>query len=117
MWLSLVLPDGLFGFAIHAPKQCKQIRRTTKNAVLTTPFFCIKSNLFLHYEMWLSLVERCVRDAEVASSNLVISTNNKEDGKPSSLLLLADTQIRLDCALRNASSHSPPEDLQARLQN
>ena len=28
-----------------------------------------------YYEMWLSLVERCVRDAEVASSNLVISTS------------------------------------------
>ncbi len=26
-------------------------------------------------EMWLSLVERCVRDAEVAGSNPVISTN------------------------------------------
>ena len=25
--------------------------------------------------VWLSLVERCVRDAEVASSNLVASTN------------------------------------------
>ena len=29
----------------------------------------------IHYlEMWLSLVERCVRDAEVAGSNPVIST-------------------------------------------
>tara|TARA_R110002095_G_scaffold78106_3_gene67264 strand:+ start:93134 stop:93463 length:330 start_codon:yes stop_codon:yes gene_type:complete len=27
--------------------------------------------------MWLSLVERCVRDAEVASSNLVIPTSAK----------------------------------------
>ena len=27
-------------------------------------------------EAWLSLVERCVRDAEVASSNLVASTEN-----------------------------------------
>ena len=26
------------------------------------------------YGMWLSLVERCVRDAEAASSNLVIPT-------------------------------------------
>ena len=26
------------------------------------------------FEAWLSLVERCVRDAEVASSNLVAST-------------------------------------------
>ena len=26
-------------------------------------------------EMWLSLVERCVRDAEAAGSNPVISTN------------------------------------------
>ena len=28
-------------------------------------------------DAWLSLVERCVRDAEVASSNLVASTNKK----------------------------------------
>ena len=27
--------------------------------------------------MWLSLVERCVRDAEAAGSNPVISTNRK----------------------------------------
>ena len=32
----------------------------------------IKSISFI--EMWLSLVERCVRDAEVAGSNPVIST-------------------------------------------
>ncbi len=29
-----------------------------------------------HNEMWLSLVERCVRDAEAAGSNPVISTKN-----------------------------------------
>ena len=29
---------------------------------------------FKNIEAWLSLVERCVRDAEVASSNLVAST-------------------------------------------
>ena len=47
-----------------------------------------KQHLFLYYmlssaavhyrkqnnDAWLSLVERCVRDAEVASSNLVAST-------------------------------------------
>ena len=27
-----------------------------------------------HIEAWLSLVERCVRDAEVSSSNLIAST-------------------------------------------
>ena len=30
----------------------------------------------LNTEMWLSLVERCVRDAEAAGSNPVISTKN-----------------------------------------
>ena len=30
-------------------------------------------------DAWLSLVERCVRDAEVASSNLVASTSKKEN--------------------------------------
>ncbi len=33
--------------------------------------------LYFHTEMWLSLVERCVRDAEAAGSNPVISTNRK----------------------------------------
>ena len=31
-------------------------------------------------EVWLSLVERCVRDAEVAGSNPVTSTN--DEGTP-----------------------------------
>ena len=31
----------------------------------------------LNNDAWLSLVERCVRDAEVASSNLVIPTSGK----------------------------------------
>ena len=30
-----------------------------------------------YFEMWLSLVERCVRDAEAAGSNPVISTKAK----------------------------------------
>ena len=41
---------------------------------------CIISRMMLYYwsrfEAWLSLVERCVRDAEVASSNLVATTKN-----------------------------------------
>ena len=35
------------------------------------------SESFFIYDAWLSLVERCVRDAEVASSNLVASTDRK----------------------------------------
>lgn len=31
----------------------------------------------LIFDAWLSLVEHCVRDAEVASSNLVATTKNK----------------------------------------
>ena len=38
---------------------------------------CPCYNNTVDFEMWLSLVERCVRDAEVASSNLVISTIKK----------------------------------------
>ena len=37
--------------------------------------------------MWLSLVERCVRDAEVAGSNPVISTKRKTDHRSVFLLL------------------------------
>ena len=35
---------------------------------------CIILFNVIEIEAWLSLVERCVRDAEVASSNLVAST-------------------------------------------
>lgn len=34
--------------------------------------------VMLIFDAWLSLVEHCVRDAEVASSNLVASTSEKE---------------------------------------
>ena len=40
--------------------------------LLTFPQICIILTYVI--EAWLSLVERCVRDAEVASSNLVAST-------------------------------------------
>ena len=36
---------------------------------------CIILFNVIEIEAWLSLVERCVRDAEVASSNLVASTH------------------------------------------
>ena len=35
-----------------------------------------KSTFWLKVGTWLSLVERCVRDAEVAGSNPVVPTNN-----------------------------------------
>ena len=44
-------------------------------------FFIITSVEHLN-EAWLSLVERCVRDAEVACSNHVASTGYKNTGKP-----------------------------------
>lgn len=33
--------------------------------------------IYFHYGMWLSLVERCVRDAKAAGSNPVIPTKMK----------------------------------------
>ena len=41
-------------------------------------------------EAWLSLVERCVRDAEVASSNLVASTKGKTRKRIGFLVFLYD---------------------------
>ena len=38
------------------------------------PVFFIQTALQLYIDAWLSLVERCVRDAEVAGSNPVAST-------------------------------------------
>lgn len=46
--------------------------KTEKNAL--TRFDGCDIILQWYFEVWLSLVERCVRDAEVASSNLVTST-------------------------------------------
>ncbi len=43
--------------------------------------------------MWLSLVERCVRDAEVASSNLVISTKKRKGVLRPFLFLLESYNI------------------------
>ena len=43
--------------------------------LLTFPQICIILTYVI--EAGLSLVERCVRDAEVASSNLVATTKNK----------------------------------------
>ena len=43
------------------------------------PVFFNQTASQLNIDAWLSLVERCVRDAEVASSNLVASTNKKWD--------------------------------------
>ena len=67
--------------------------------------------------MWLSLVERHVRDVEVASSNLVISTKNIEGALKhplyfSPMLALFDIGC---CSATTASSHTPFEDRQARL--
>ena len=45
--------------------------KTEKNAL--TRFDGCDIILQWYFEVWLSLVERCVRDAEVASSNLVAS--------------------------------------------
>ena len=46
--------------------------------------------------MWLSLVERYVRDVEVASSNLVISTK-KQESALCALLFFADMTIMRIC--------------------
>ena len=51
----------------------------------------------LNNDAWLSLVERCVRDAEVAGSNPVIPTNKKGRllasffvGRPGNAFFFAD---------------------------
>ena len=51
-------------------EKCKNRKKSKK--LLTFSQICIILTYVI--EAWLSLVERCVRDAEVASSNLVAST-------------------------------------------
>ena len=67
-------------------------------------------------EVWLSLVERYVRDVEVASSNLVTSTKKRRSTIRYSFSFCLMRQFDLGCcSATTASSHSPPEDRQARL--
>ena len=65
--------------------------------------------------MWLSLVERYVRDVEVASSNLVTSTKkHRRDFIPA--VFFITVLIFQTCSARHcASSHTPSEVRQARL--
>ena len=60
-----------------------------------------------HIDAWLSLVERCVRDAEVAGSNPVASTpwqgrRNPWDNKGSGLFLLSKKKNMLECSKHRA---------------
>ena len=67
-----------------------------------------------HNEVWLSLVERYVRDVEVASSNLVTSTIKKAPPLWRCFLYACAWHFRswlLPC--NNASSVSPPGDRRA----
>ena len=68
----------------------------------------------VHSEVWLSLVERYVRDVEVASSNLVTSTKKRAPPLWRCSLFACAWRLRawlLPC--NNASSVSPPEDRRA----
>ena len=64
----------LFNWLIKNVDNVEKMQKIEKNQkkLLTFPQICIILTYVI--EAWLSLVERCVRDAEVASSNLVAST-------------------------------------------
>ena len=67
--------DGLkMGRRVENVDNVDKMQKIEKNQkkLLTFPQICIILTYVI--EAWLSLVERCVRDAEVASSNLVAST-------------------------------------------
>ena len=67
--------DGLkMGRRVENVANVEKMQKIEKNQkkLLTFPQICIILTYVI--EAWLSLVERCVRDAEVASSNLVAST-------------------------------------------
>ena len=68
--------DGLkLGRRVENVANVEKMQKIEKNQkkLLTFPQICIILTYVI--EAWLSLVERCVRDAEVASSNLVASTH------------------------------------------
>ena len=67
--------DGLkMGRRVENVANVEKMQKIEKNQkkLLTFPQICIILTYVI--EAWLSLVERCVRDAEAASSNLVAST-------------------------------------------
>ena len=67
--------DGLkMGRRVENVANVEKMQKIEKNQkkLLTFPQICIILTYVI--EAWLSLVERCVRDAEVASSNLVATT-------------------------------------------
>lgn len=55
-------------------QRSKKSKVDTKQKNALTRFDGCDIILQWYFEVWLSLVERCVRDAEVAGSNPVIST-------------------------------------------
>ena len=72
-------PSGMcdelkMGRRVENADNVDKMQKIEKNQkkLLTFPQICIILTYVI--EAWLSLVERCVRDAEVASSNLVAST-------------------------------------------
>ncbi len=70
----VLLVGGKFGFAQKTSK--KRLTNRFSHSIMTTARQ-EKTEMWLYkfnIEMWLSLVERCVRDAEAAGSNPVIST-------------------------------------------
>ena len=89
MWLSLVVTSATAaggGYRERAVGAAVEIYRALVRSVnfgnrkrqlrssAVKPMPQISSFAQLNIEMWLSLVERCVRDAEAAGSNPVIST-------------------------------------------
>ena len=69
--------DGLkMGRRVENVANVEKMQKIEKNQkkLLTFPQICIILTYVI--EAWLSLVERCVRDAEVAGSNPVASTNS-----------------------------------------
>ena len=93
MWLSLVAlriaaADGRcrrFDKGAETRSNAKRYKRAVRlcfksklRSSATFWFDLVLLNEFLNNEMWLSLVERCVRDAEAAGSNPVISTKKRK---------------------------------------
>ena len=78
--------------------------------------YYMSSSAAVHYrkqnnDAWLSLVERCVRDAEVAGSNPVASTLGRGAGKSKGFPVFCAEKSLVECCVRDAEGSQGPVDL------
>ena len=77
VWVRILVGQPHSQSAFFSPFFSKKAKKPSlKHRFRGTAQFLCRTNSIYNVEAWLSLVERCVRDAEAAGSNPVASTKN-----------------------------------------